>query len=295
MPTVISFANMKGGVGKTTMCVNLAFEFFIRGAKVLVIDNDPQFSATSALVSPTYYISEFIKKKDGSRLTTYNIYERPPKVAQGKKSKGNKATYFHNAWYLKRDSSIRMDLVASRIELYETLDSPSKKAFKLNKFVKSHCKDYEYVFIDCPPTPSVLTAAAFAASKYVLVPVKPDHFSTLGLPQFLRTLEEFKEDYVDEHQVQVLGVIFTDVPRHLPQEAKESMRRVQSTIKELGADFYVFRSRLSRLEVFRKSLWQARPVREMQGTGLRGKKIASAELESLHDEVRERISTLEEE
>ena len=56
MPDVICFANMKGGVGKTTLCVDLAFEIFTRRKKVLLVDNDPQFNATSALVPPKIYI-----------------------------------------------------------------------------------------------------------------------------------------------------------------------------------------------------------------------------------------------
>ena len=74
MPKVICFANMKGGVGKTTLCVNLAFELFRGNDKILVVDNDPQFNATSSLVSPKNYINNFIKS--GKNLTVYDIYPR---------------------------------------------------------------------------------------------------------------------------------------------------------------------------------------------------------------------------
>ena len=85
MPKVISFANMKGGVGKTTLCVNLAFEVFMGGKKVLVIDNDPQFNASTSLVSPQTYIEEFIKSDINS--TVYDIYEPLPTYADENRKK----------------------------------------------------------------------------------------------------------------------------------------------------------------------------------------------------------------
>ena len=78
MTITIAFANMKGGVGKTTLCVNLAFELFFEYRNILVVDNDPQFNATTALVKPSRYISTCIKTD--SVRTVYNIYETPPRI-----------------------------------------------------------------------------------------------------------------------------------------------------------------------------------------------------------------------
>lgn len=71
MPVVICFANMKGGVGKTTLCVNLAFELFGERKAVLLVDNDPQFNATSSLMSPKIYIDRVIKKETSFQSMIY--------------------------------------------------------------------------------------------------------------------------------------------------------------------------------------------------------------------------------
>ncbi len=283
MPTVISFANMKGGVGKTTLCVNLAFEIFSQSSRVLVVDNDPQFNATSALVAPKEYIDKCIKSDKACSI--YDIYEKPPGVGRKAKPKPKPENFIMRRWYKKDNKSIRLDLIPSRIELYETLRNPNQKEFVLNKFLAKYCQAYDFILIDCPPTPSVLTVSAFAASDYVIIPVKPDYFSALGLPQFLATLDDFKENLIDVHDVQPLGVVFTDVDRKLPQETVSSMSRVRDTVKEVAADIHVFDSRLSHLEVFKRSLWQACPVQRITGRGTRGKNLATQELGAIAGEL----------
>ncbi len=286
MPTVISFANMKGGVGKTTLCVNLAFELFSQGNKVLVIDNDPQFNATSSLLNPKTYIEKCIKTNQ--LLTIYNIYEKSPGVGK-KRKKINPSMFCKTIWYKSNNESISLDLIPSRIELYETLSNPSHKEYLVDKFIRKHANDYDYVFIDCPPTPSVLTLSAFAASDFVIIPVKPDFFSTLGIPQFINTLADFKERQIDQHDVHPLGIVFTDVDRRLPTETKQSMNRVEKAIEESSEDLLVFSSRLSHLEVFKKTLWQAVPVQRVTGRGTKGKTLATQELKAIASEVLDEI------
>jgi chromosome partitioning protein len=277
---------MKGGVGKTTLCVNLAFTFFSQGKKVCVVDNDPQFNATSALVKPTKYIAECIK---GSRQTIYNLYEKPPRIGGAQRRKQAPHNLFLETWKLENDSKITLDVIPSRIELYETLRNPSQKEYLLDKFLKKNAGAYDYIFIDCPPTPSVLTYAAFAASDFVLIPVTPDYFSSVGLPQFLATLADFKEDLHDEHNVQPVGVIFTNVPRNPSADTENSMNQVVETLAEQKAKIPVFKSKLSHFTVFGKSLWQSVPVQEIQGKGTRGKSQAIAELSVIAKELEEKI------
>ncbi len=287
--TVISFANMKGGVGKTTLCVNLAFEIFSRGNKVLIVDNDPQFNATTALLKPKQYINFVLK---GERKSIYEIYEKPPRVG-GSRAKINPNDFFIRTWYRVSNKEIRLDLIPSRIELYETLRNPSHKEYKLDKFLKNHASEYDYIFIDCPPTPSILTLSAFAASDYVIIPAKPDYFSTLGLPQFLGTLEDFKNDLHDEHDISPLGVIFTDVPRKLTTDVTKAMIRVKKELDGLDLDLPLFDTRLSHLKVFEKTLWQAVPVQKISGPGTRGKTLAASELRDIFVEMQENIDEIE--
>lgn len=287
---VISFANMKGGVGKTTLCVNLAFELFQRGNKVLLVDNDPQFNASTALLKPQQYINSVIK--DGSK-SIYDIYEHPPRTLKKKKKKIEPQKYFIRTWYKVTNPDIRLDLLPSRIELYETLRNPSHKEYLLDKFLNTYAKDYDYIFIDCPPTPSILTLSAFAASDYVLIPVKPDYFATLGLPQFLGTLDQFKSDLHDQHDIKPLGIVFTDVPRAITPDEQDAMDRVILEISNLDEEIPIFESTLSHLKVFQKTLWQAVPVQRISGRGTKGKTLASGELYSIAMEAKQLIKQMD--
>ncbi len=293
MPTTICFANMKGGVGKTTLCVNLAFELFSTFDKrVLIIDNDPQFNATSALVNPQNYIDEYIKNKTHSSI--YDIYEKPPRIMGQKTRKLKPETFFKTTWYRSAEPDICLDLIASRIELYETLKNPSQKEYLLDKFLERHATSYDYILIDCPPTPSVLTLSAFASSDYILIPVTPDYFATMGLPQFLGTLLDFKADLQDPHDVTTLGVIFTNVERRPSQSTLQSMDRVRQVLKDDPLlKIPVFNSKTTHLTVYKKTLWQSVPVHKIAGQGIRGRGTAIKELNNIAKEMEGKIAKLE--
>jgi chromosome partitioning protein len=272
MAKVICFANMKGGVGKTTLCVNLAFSIFRKENKVLVVDNDPQFNATAALMKP---------------------HEKPPRIRGERTNKIKPEQFFVRSWYMMSNPETRLDLIPSRIELYDTLRNPSQKEYLLDNFLKRYAQDYDYILIDCPPTPSVLTMSAFAASDYVLIPVSPDYFSTIGLPQFLGTLEGFKEDLHDGHNIEPLGVIFTKVPRVQTPDTLRAMQQVEESLEKISDHIPVFASKLSYLKVFQKCIWQAVPVHRISGPGQRGKSLAMADLQAIVKEVKEQIELSE--
>ena len=286
MGTVICFANMKGGVGKTTLCVNLGFELFTNRKNVLIVDNDPQFNATSALVSPQRYIDEIIKGNDYQ--TIYNIYEKPPRLRGTKTTKVDPKKFFMNRWYIGDDEFV-LDLIPSRIDLFETLRNPTQKEYLLDNFLKQHAVKYDYIFIDCPPTPSVLTTSAFAASDFVIIPVTPDYYSTIGLPQFLGTLKDFKTDLPDRHNIRPLGVVFTNVPRNSSADTVKSIERVTEALKESEEKIHVFSSRMSHFKVYQKTLWQSLPVQHVTGRGIRGKSQAVAELVNIGNELEEEL------
>jgi len=286
MAIVICFANMKGGVGKTTLCVNLSFDLFRRRKNVLVVDNDPQFNATSALLPPQMYIDEIIKNKD--YLTIYDIYEKPPRIRGTKVEKHNPQKFFITVWHIGKGEFV-LDLIASRIELYETLRNPSQKEYLLNNFLQEHAKKYDYIFIDCPPTPSVLNLSAFAASDNVIIPVTPDYYSTMGLPQFLGTLKDFKTDLPDPHKITPLGVVFTNVQRKRSSDTQKSMDLVIEALDESSEKIHVFKNEMSHLKVYQKTLWQSVPVQQISGKGIRGKYEAITELENIARELEDEI------
>jgi len=290
MGSVICFANMKGGVGKTTLCVNLAFQLFTEfNKKVLVVDNDPQFNATSAFLRPDDYIRICIKKRENH--TIYEVYEKPPRIRGAKTAKIDPSKFFLNIWYFTPNPDIVLDLIPSRIELYETLRNPSQKEYLLEKLLSKHATKYDYILIDCPPTPSVLTLSAFTASDYALIPVTPDYYATMGLPQFLGTLNDFKENLHDPHNITPLGVVFTNVDRRMTQNTRKSMERVTETLSEFPAlNIPVFHTKMSHLKIYEKSLWQSVPVQRIRGKGIRGKGLAIAELSNIAAELQQNIA-----
>ncbi len=290
-PVVISFANMKGGVGKTTLCVNLAFEVFKGYKKVLVVDNDPQFSATSALMNPKTYIDKIIKTD--KYLTIYYIYEKAPRIRGQKQVKLDPKKFFYTTWHITGQPDVVLDLIPSQIELYDTLSNPSHKEYLLDIFLKKHATKYDYIFIDCPPTPSVLTLSGFAASDYVIIPVTPDFFATMGLPQFLGTLRDFKNRLPDPHDVTPLGVIFSNVERTISPDTTKSMKRVKESLADLSEDTPVFDSKMSHFKVYEKTLWQSVPVQKVTGRGTRGKSQATFELLHIENELNDKIELRE--
>lgn len=289
MPIVIAFANMKGGVGKTTLCVNLAFEVLAsRSQRVLLVDNDPQSNATTALVRPKEYIEEWLE--GGSKLTIYDIYEQPHRKKRKAKKKLDPGKLFMRRWSLVDQPDTSLDLIASRLELHETLRNPSQKEYLVDKFLTRYAASYDYIFIDCPPTPSVLTLSAFAASDYVLIPVTPDNFAALGLPAFLAILNDFKDDMVDRHDIRPLGMVFTNVPRRHTADVEQARIRVRETLEGIPGAPPIFSAELSHWSALQKVLWQSVPIQHMSGTGQRGKTEAIQELRAILSEIEERIA-----
>lgn len=287
MPVTICFANMKGGVGKTTLCVNIAYELFRRGKKVLLVDNDPQFNATTALLKPSSYIDEILNGKDKS--TVYHVYEKEPRMHGKRSPERAPEGFFQEVWYKVNDPKVTLDIIPSQIELYETLRNPSQKEYHLDNFLRKHATKYDYILIDCPPTPSVLTISAFAASDYVLIPVRPDYYSTLGLPQFLGTLEDFKNDLDDRHKITPLGVVFTNVPRVSSSETSASIKRVHDALGKSSGSVPVFASYMSNYKIYEKTLWQAVPVQRVAGKGTGSKGEVTVELAKIANEIVARI------
>lgn len=172
---VISFLNMKGGVGKTTLCLSLAYQLSMEyGKKVLIIDMDPQFNATQTMMEEYNLVDEYLRdfRSDKSII---KIFER-------KKSLTNTLPEIElkpEDIIIKSEINNNLDIICGNIDLIfedSNQDALSKK--RLNIFIKKHSLDeeYDFIFIDCPPTISFFTDASLIASDYYLIPVKIDKF-----------------------------------------------------------------------------------------------------------------------
>jgi chromosome partitioning protein len=181
---VFSVVNQKGGVGKTTTAVNLAAAFAASKKKVLLIDIDPQGNASTG-----FGIEQSQRQK-----TIYEIL-----IGESHIKDSLIPTRVPN---LKIVTST-VDLSACEIELADV----NKREFLLRRAIKEIIHDFDYIFIDCPPSLGMLTVNALTASDSILIPMQCEFFSLEGLSHLLTTLDLVKENL--NHELTIGGIILT--------------------------------------------------------------------------------------
>ena len=225
MAVTISLINMKGGVGKTTIASQLAHAGVRDGLKVLAIDMDPQSNLSQAVMGVHRYVGHL---RD-NRPTIVQIFE--DYIPAGGSS-GSPRPIDLDEVIIRRSSSL--DLIPSRLELSRTLKNPTGKERRLAKALSRISDRYDLILIDCAPTESILTDAAYFASRYVIVPVKPEFMATIGLPLLARSIQEFRLENED-HEVEIAGLVFNHSSEYSggPEE-RQSVKEVQEQAREHG-------------------------------------------------------------
>ena len=202
-PIVVSIINLKGGVGKTTVAALLARHAAAKGLSVLAVDLDPQSNLSQALMTENEY-REFMESGEASIVELLNGY-KPPSHQQTAPASLSGNEVLKQVGY-KED----FHLIPSRFDFSDNLiDSVKPDARALARFISKRMKKKDLVLIDCAPTESIITRTAYYASRYILVPVRTEFFSTIGFPLLKKSLDNFKSKNRN-HAIEVCGVLINN-------------------------------------------------------------------------------------
>jgi chromosome partitioning protein len=220
MGYVISTANMKGGVGKTTLSVNMATCLAKNhGKRVLVLDLDSQISATLSLMSPVdfaklrkqrrtlrYLIDEIISPNPKAKLTIQNIIQSGVCNLPGLD-------------LLPGDIDLYDEFLVSQM-LHQQAMSVGESDFEiiwnrfervlLGKILEPVREEYDFIILDCAPGYNLLTRSALATSSFYILPAKPEPLSVVGIQLLERRIAQLKESHEQEANldIQMLGIVF---------------------------------------------------------------------------------------
>ena len=202
-PLVICVINLKGGVGKSTISSLLSnYALKTRRKDVLAIDLDPQANLSQALMHADY--NDFLTEKRPSIVEIFNGYLPPSATSASPKPLVNAV---EQIWTNGNNS---LQLIPSRFDFSDNLTEALRPDPKiLARYLSSNFQHKDVIIIDCAPTESVLTHAAYHASGLVLVPVKPEYFATIGFPLLQESLVGFRKKNKG-HQIKVSGIVINN-------------------------------------------------------------------------------------
>ncbi len=230
-PVCVSVINMKGGVGKTTIAALLSRYASLRlKLDVLAIDLDPQANLSQAFMRGSY--RQFIDDQSPSIVEIFNGYQPPT-------SSSTSPGPLDVSGITVDIGSQNLQVIPSRFDFSDNLvNSLTPDERILARFISDHFQDKDLIIIDCAPTESIFTRAAYHASRYILVPVRPEYFATIGFPLLNDSLDLFRSNNRG-HQIDVIGVVINNSAYHYSgnrggPERDRSLREIHQEAEESG-------------------------------------------------------------
>lgn len=206
MAKIIAFSNQKGGVGKTTSCVNIAAALGKKGKNILLIDMDPQGNATTGV-------------NISKRNTPHNIYE--VMIGECSASEALMRTNYKNLWLIPSTIS----LAGVERDLHEM----EKHEGRLKEVLEPLLGIFDYILIDCPPSLGMITVSVLTAADGVVIPMQCEFFAMEGLSQLLLTIKKVRQH--SNKQLEITGILLTMYNGRLTQT-----KQVVDDIKRYYAD-----------------------------------------------------------
>ncbi|MYC08114.1 MAG: ParA family protein [Chloroflexi bacterium] len=237
-PIVVSVINMKGSVGKTTVAAMLArVSALVFKQDVLAIDLDPQANLSQSLMGE-YGYKRFLENKSPSIVEIFKGYQ-PPTPLNPSSSPLDIDNVVHEV-------TSNLHVIPSRFDFSDNLiSSIGTDPRVLARLIANSFQSKDLILIDCAPTESILTQTAYHASGYILVPVKPEFFATIGFPLLNDSLNAFKSSNPG-HQIAVIGIVinnsFYDGGNDVGPEKERSMKEISEEASENS--WHIFRNQL---------------------------------------------------
>ncbi|MBW9088094.1 ParA family protein [Rhizobium wenxiniae] len=199
---IITIANQKGGVGKTTTAINLATALAAIGQSVLIVDLDPQGNASTGLG---------IDRRD-RKVSSYDIL-----IGEAAVGEAAVETAVPNLSIVPST----MDLLGFEMEISQSQD----RAFRLKKaLISAGAEKFNYILLDCPPSFNLLTMNAMAAADSVLVPLQCEFFALEGLSQLLETVDQVRRTVNPALDIQGIVLTMFDARNNLAQQVVNDVR-----------------------------------------------------------------------
>lgn len=283
---VISLINMKGGVGKTTLSIGIADYLSSNGKSILLIDADPQFNATQAMLdcykkegfndieSEDNYYTKIVKP---SEKTIYKLFKPQTNMNSFYSSPKTEEIVIN----LKNN----LDLLCGDLNLVLVNKSSDYSFIKrLKNFIEDNkLKEiYDYIIIDCPPTLTIYTDSALMASDYYLIPNRIDRYSIVGID----SLQSAVKGLIREERINLkcIGLVYTMVNKSLPPKQEKIRTNFES--KETVND----------IDIFNSSSYIVNNIQHGQSGSIPTKyKSSKEDIESICIELLEKIEHIQEE